>query len=102
MQKQLGREPDPDKCPPGPEDFPEIVAVAMTIFQQLGNRVYPDVGYIGKDYTNLPILLEIYDVDNIDLLMQILSRIDEHSIKRSQEAIKREHQKMKSRSSGKK
>ena len=23
MEEQLGREPDPDKCPPGIEDFPE-------------------------------------------------------------------------------
>ena len=25
MEEQLGREPDPDNCPPGIEDFPESV-----------------------------------------------------------------------------
>jgi len=100
MQEQLGREPDMDKCPPGYEDFPEIIQIAITIFHSLGNRVYPDIGYMGKDYTNLPILLDIFDVDNVDLIMETLSRLDAHSIKQSQEILKREHNKMKRKSRG--
>lgn len=100
MERQLGREPNMDKCPPGEDDFPEIVGIAITIFQSLGNRIYPEVGYTGKDYTNLPILLNIYDVDNVDLVMEILSRLDAHSIKKSQDMLKKEHQKMKRKASG--
>jgi len=100
MQEQLGREPDPAKCPPGDDDFPEIVAIAINIFHMLGNRVYPEIGYMGKDYTNLPIYLDLYDVDNTELVLQILSRLDAHTITKSQERIQREHKKMKRKTSG--
>lgn len=100
MQEQLGREPDMDRCPPGTEDFPEIIQIAMAIFGFLGNRVYPDIGYIGKDYTNLPILLNIFDVDNVDIVMETLSRLDNHAINKSQSSIKREHDKLKRKSRG--
>lgn len=95
MQEQLGREPDPAKCPPGEEDFPEIIQIAFAIYSRLGDRVYPEIGYIGKDYTNLPVLLDIYGVDNVDLVLETLSRLDARNIKQSQEAIKREHDKLK-------
>ena len=35
MQEQLGREPDPEKCPPGIEDFPEVVINAIQIYPYL-------------------------------------------------------------------
>lgn len=95
MQEQLGRDPDPERCPPGPEDFPEIIIDAINIFNSLGDRVFPDIGYIGKDYTNLPILIDIFKVDNVDLLMEALSRLDNHAIKKSQDHMKREFDKMK-------
>lgn len=100
MQEQLGREPDPDKCPPGVEDFPHIIIDAINIFNMLGDRVFPDVGYIGKDYTNLPVLIKVFNIDNVDLLMEALSRLDAHAIKKSQEALKREYDKIKSKSRG--
>lgn len=100
MQEQLGREPDMDRCPPGHEDFPEIIQIAVNIFYSLGNRIYPDIGYIGKDYTNLPILLDLFDVDNVDLVLETLSRLDSHAISKSQAAIKREHDKLKRKSGG--
>jgi dUTPase len=66
----------------------------------MGDRVYPDIGYIGKDYTNLPILLQIYNVDNTDLTLEALSRLDNHAIKKSQEQLKREYDKIKRKSGG--
>lgn len=95
MQEQLGREPDMEKCPPGIEDMPDVFIDAINIYNSLGDRVYPEIGYIGKDYTNLPILLDIYKTDNIDLLMEILSRLDAHAIKKSSERMKREYDKLK-------
>jgi len=95
IQEQLGREPDMAKCPPGIEDFPEIVIDALNIYDRLGNRVYPDVGYIGKDFTNLPIYIQLYQIDNVELLMEILSRLDAQAIKSSQEHLKREYDKLK-------
>ena len=98
MQEQLGRPPNPDRCPPGIEDFPEIIQIAISIYGRLGDRIYPEIGFIGKDYTNFPILLDIYDVDNADLVLEALSRLEYRAIKKSQDSIKREHDKLKRKS----
>jgi hypothetical protein len=95
MQEQLGRKPDPEKCPPGIEDFPDEVVEAIQIFNYLGDRVYPEIGYIGKDYTNLPILIKVFEIDNRELLLEVLSRLDSEAIKISQERLKREYDKIK-------
>lgn len=95
MQEQLGREIDMSRCPPDVEDFPDIFVNAVNIFNSLGDRMYPEIGYVGKDYTNLPILLDIYKIDNIDLCMEVLSRLDAHVIKQSAEHMKREYDKLK-------
>lgn len=100
VQQQLGKEPDPERCPPGSEDLPEVVTQAIEIFNLLGDRLYPEIGYVGKDYTNLPILMDLYDIDNPELLVEALSRLDAHAIKRSQEQLKREYDKMKRKHSG--
>jgi len=102
MQEQLGREVDVEKCPPGIEDFPEIVIDAIQIFNLLGDRVYPEVGYTGKDYTNLTFLCDIFKIEEQDkeLLYSILVRLDAHAIKKSQEKIKREYDKIKSKNRG--
>lgn len=95
MEQQLGREPNEEKCPPSIEDFPEEVIEAIQIFNQLGDRVYPEIGYVGKDYTNLPILLKLYHIDNVELVVSVLSRLDSEAIRISQERLKREYDKLK-------
>lgn len=100
MKEQLGQDPDMEECPPGEEDLPGIIIDAINIFNMLGDRVYPDIGYIGKDYTNLPIFLKVFQIDNVDLTMEALSRLDGHAIKKAQEALKREYDKMKRKSRG--
>lgn len=100
MKEQLGQDPDMEECPPGDEDLPAIIIDAINIFNMLGDRVYPDIGYIGKDYTNLPIFLEVFQIDNVDLTMDALSRLDAHAIKKAQEALKREYDKMKRKNRG--
>ena len=100
MCEQLGNEPNMDECPPGDEDLPEVIIDAINIFNMLGDRVFPEIGYIGKDYTNLPVLLEVFKIDNVDLTMQALSRLDGHAIKKAQEHLKREYDKMKRNNRG--
>ena len=56
MVEQTGEEIDWEKCPPEIEDFPDSVHTAMNIYNSLGDRIYPDIGYIGKDFTNLSFL----------------------------------------------
>ena len=95
MKDQLGEDPDWEECPPGSDDFPEIVVQAINTFSSLGDRIYPDIGYVGKDYTNLPIYLKWYDVEDIEFFLGILLHLDNEAIKTSQEQLKREMDKMK-------
>lgn len=100
MCEQLGKEPDPEEMPPDMEDFPEIVQISIVIFNYLGDRVYPDIGYVGKDYTNLPILIDIYGVEDVELLLSIVGFLDSRAIQKSSEALKQEREKLKRKSSG--
>ena len=61
MMEQMGEEPDWDKCPPDWEDFPDLVITAINIYHSMGDRVYPDIGYIGKDYDNFDFLLKLME-----------------------------------------
>ncbi len=101
MMDELGKEPVPEEVPPGIEDFPAIIGLAIDTFNSLGDRVYPDIGYIGKDYTNLPYFLRIncIPVEDEDLFLEILLRLDMEAIKHSSEQLKREYDKAKRKSS---
>lgn len=101
MCEQLGREPNPDEIPPDWEDFPDIIQVGINIFNMLGDRVFPEIGYVGKDYTSLPQYIEIYDIEDTEYLMEILHWLDSRAIKQSSEQLKREYDKLKRKSSGK-
>jgi hypothetical protein len=98
MCEQLGKEPNPEEIPPDWEDFPEIVIHAINTFSMLGDRVYPDVGYIGKDFTNLNIYIEIYGIEDKDLFLEILTYLESRAIKDSQQQLKRERDKLKRKS----
>tara|TARA_B100000123_G_scaffold181030_1_gene134744 strand:- start:295 stop:612 length:318 start_codon:yes stop_codon:yes gene_type:complete len=97
----MGNEPVEEEIPPDWNDFPEIVQFAINTFNMLGDRVYPDIGYVGKDYTNLPHYVEVYDIEDKEYFLQILSWLDSRAIKKSSEQLKREYDKMKRQSSGK-
>lgn len=98
MCEQMGEEPDPDKIPPDIDDFPLDVQKALVVFNKLGDRIYPDVGYLGKDYTSLPIYMEVYEVDNKKVFMEALLRLDAKIIQKSAAALKQERDKMKRKS----
>ena len=97
MQEQMGQPIEEDKIPPTLEDFPEIVADGLEIFNRLGDRVYPDIGYIGKDFTNLNLYMEVYGVNekDRDFLLEIIEWLDARAIKKAAEQLKREYDKMK-------
>ena len=100
MQEQMGLEPDWEKVPLDFSEFPSIVPYALEIFGRLGDRVYPEIGYIGKDYTNLSLLMEVYNIENKDFLLEILEWLDARAIKKSSEDLKREYDKIKRKPSG--
>lgn len=95
MQEQMGIEPDWDRVPVDFKEFPNIVPYALEIFSRMGDRVYPEIGYIGKDYTNLPIIMDSYPIEDKDLLLEILEWLDARAIKKSSEQLKREYDKIK-------
>jgi hypothetical protein len=97
MMEQMGEEPNWDKCPPDWEDFPEIVITALNIFNSLGDRLYPDIGYIGKDFTNFDFLLKNYKVEshNTEYIFELILFLDSRAIELSQKRLKAEYDKIK-------
>jgi hypothetical protein len=95
MCEQLGQEPIEDEIPPDWEDFPELAIIAINTFCQLGDRLVPDIGYLGKDFTNLPHYLEIHGIEDKELFLEILNYLESRAITQSQEQIKREREKLK-------
>ena len=97
MMDQMGEEPDWEKCPPDWEDFPEVVLSALNIFNTMGDRVFPEIGYIGKDYTNFEFILEHYKVEkhNKDITLETILHLDSRAIEKSQRQLKAEYDRMK-------
>ena len=97
MCEQTGEEIDWKKCPPDLEDFPESVYTALNIYNSMGSRVQADIGYIGKDYTNLSLLYKLYLVEKHeeDWMFELLLFLDDREIKESQKQMKREIDKIK-------
>lgn len=95
MCEQMDKEPDPDEIPPDVDDFPLDIQKAMIIFNKLGDRIYPDVGYLGKDYTQLPIFMDAYEVQDKRLFVEALTRLDSKLIQKSAATLKSEREKLK-------
>ncbi len=92
IQEQLGREIDPDKIPPEISDFPEVVQNAIIAFNMLGDRIVADIGYLGKDYTLLPVLME---EENKELFLEVLAWLDSKAREKSAEEMKKARSKRK-------
>ena len=99
MCEQTGEEIDWEKCPPDWEDFPNIIGDTLSIFNSMGSRVYPDIGYIGKEYTNFDFLLKYYEIEDyqIEFVFNTILWLDSRAIKESQQRMKREMDRMKSK-----
>jgi len=69
MCEQLDREPNTEDMPPGLEDFPDLIQYAIRTFNMMGDRVYPEIGYMGKDYTNLPIYIKLFEIDDMEFFL---------------------------------
>lgn len=93
--EQIHEEPDEEKIPPEIWDFPPDVQKAMGIFNKLGDRIVADIGYLGKDYTALPILMQAEDIANPKIFLETIYRLDAKIITKSSETMKRERDKLK-------
>lgn len=97
MVEQTGEEIDWEKCPPELSDFPQIVLDSMNIYNSLGNRMYPEIGYMGKDFTNFSFLKKLYGIQEHEeeYVMDLLLFLDSQAIDASQKRLKAEYDKIK-------
>ncbi len=97
MCEQTGEEIDWEKCPPEWNDFPTVVLDAMNIFHSMGDRIYPEIGYVGKDYTNFNFLLTQYSIEEHqkDYVFDLIMTLDGRRIEASQKKLKAEYDKIK-------
>ena len=97
MCEQTGQEIDWEKCPPDIDDFPDSILRAISIYNSLGDRIYPDIGFIGKDFTNLSLLYRNYYIEEYqkDWLFELLLFLDSNNIKENQRRLKSEYDKIK-------
>tara|TARA_R110000796_G_scaffold55940_6_gene129956 strand:+ start:2381 stop:2575 length:195 start_codon:yes stop_codon:yes gene_type:complete len=61
----------------------------------LGDRIAADIGYLGKDYTNLPIYMEVHGIQDKEFFLDIINWLDSRAIQQSADAMKREREKLK-------
>ena len=97
MQEQMGHEVLEEDIPPDWEDFPDIVGLSVQCFNNLGDRVYPEIGYVGKDYTSLPLYISTLGIGTYEkgFFLDILEWLDARAIKKSAEDLKRQYDKLK-------
>ena len=88
----------------GKEPTPEGIQDVINVFNGLGDRVYPDIGYVGKDYTQLPVLFDLYGIEDQrdkEFAIEVLNWLDARAIKKSADQVKSELDKIKRQSRGK-
>ena len=99
LMAQLGKEPNEEEIPPSMEDLPIAAQEAINIFNALGNRLYPEIGYTGKDYTNLPLLLSYCATSDNDFVVEIILWLDAQAITKSNKKLEKAYEKLKRSSS---
>jgi len=100
MMEQMDEQPDWEKCPDDWEDFPELIITCMNIFHSMGDRVYPEIGYIGKDYTNFEFLLKNYGIEDYqkEYVFELILWLDSRAIEIAQKKLKAEYDRVKRKS----
>lgn len=93
----MGQDPKPDEIPPEHQDFPPDVQKAMLVYNKLGDRMVPEIGYLGKDYTTVELHMRIQKVEDEDIFLETLLRLDEKIIKKCAAQVKAEREKLKNR-----
>ena len=97
MVEQTGEEIDWKRCPDELGDFPDSVIDALNIFHSMGNKVYPEIGYIGKDFSNRKILFDLYNIKDyqVEWIMELLLFLETETVNESQRQLKAEYDKLK-------
>lgn len=72
---------------------------AVNIYNLLGDRIVADIGFLGKDYTALNVLLETEGVEELDFTMEIILWLEARAVRKSGEQMKKAHDKIKKKNS---
>ncbi len=101
MCEQLQTEPVESEIPVEVSDFPELIQTCLLIYSKLKDNWDPTVGkYMGKDYTIVFELFDLYSVDSVDeriTLLDVMQTIDITRINISADKVKAELSKQKSK-----
>ena len=78
--EQIGEEPDPAKMPPEMEDYPSEVQQAFLVHSCLPDRWDGMSGmFMGKDWSALGTLLDVFNVDDKRTTVYFLKAIDDRN-----------------------
>jgi len=97
MCETFGDKPDPEKIPPEYGSFPTYVHVAMEIFNALPDLYCGGMSpiYTGKAISSLPVLYDLYMVDNhmkmktFDVIRFLDNRARQQAVKEAEKANKK-------------
>jgi len=88
--EQTGEEPDPNKMPPEMQDFPSEVQMAFHIYSMMPDRWEGMSGsYMGKDWSSLSVLYDIYEIDEKKIITFFLKCIENEHASQLNEELKR-------------
>ena len=104
--EQLNQEPDPNKMPLNPSDFPMEVQVAFFIFGFLDDNWDTMSGtYLGKNWGTIEYLFNLYEVQEPRIILYLLKLYEglvvDYKAKKAEQKRKAEERKQKASSGGK-
>lgn len=92
--ERLGKEPDYNKMPMDDGDFPYEVQLALLIHSVLPDRWDGMSGsYLGKDWSALGTLLNVYEVEDQRIVSFFLKQVDMLQTKQLNEELEKERKK---------
>lgn len=72
-----------DRIPPDLEDFPTDVQKAIVNYNKFGDKIVSDIGYIGKDFSLIDLIIEVEFVSDRAIFIETLLRLDAFYIEKN-------------------
>ena len=99
--ERLGREPDPDKAPLEQHHFPTEVQIAFFVHSLLPERWDGASGtYLGKDWSALGAFLNVYDIQEQQVVVIFLKQIDLYNSQHINDKLEKQRKAEERRTSG--
>ena len=99
MCEQLGEEPDPERMPVEDSIFPYEVQLSMGLYQYMPDRWDGmSGGYMGKDWSILPELLEAFKVEDRKEVIYFIKQIEILNMNRINDEVAKQQTAMKANS----